>query len=122
MPIIANVRVEPDISNDKYKTLIEEKLCGVYPLERERDRHYILLNKKPKEGLPLIKAEVRDEFSNLEFLYGIKKIAVREDIWPHKIVRVEKWEPDAHAHSVEYLPELGVHIGTIFHYKNKTLF
>ena len=116
MPIIANVMVEPDVSNEKYKTLIEE-LCGVYPLEMDGNRYYILFNRKPKDGLPLIKAEVKDEFSTLEFLYGINKFAVREDIWPHKVVRVEKWEPGAHAHSLEDFPELGVHTGTVFYYK-----
>ncbi len=115
--IIANVEVEVNVSDERYKPLIS-KFEGTHCLD---SYHRILLGKNNKDYLPTIKAEASDSWGNIEYVLGINKILVREDHWPHKPVREEDYEPYGHAHSLQNYPELDIQKNEAFPFRGSVV-
>lgn len=85
--IIANADVKVTAEDGKYSQLLRNKLEGSYPLKKSRDKYTILLNWIPREGLPVVEAEVDDPFPNIEFLFGVKIVGVRGGFLPQKVYK-----------------------------------
>jgi len=116
--IIANVEVEADVSDKRYLPAIE-KFEGVYPLEYEHGQKNIMLEEDPVRSVPTIEAGVNESTSNIEYILGIDRISVRENAWPHRLVRKEDYNPRGHAHSLDSYPEMGVEENEILDFRGK---
>ena len=118
--IIANVDIETDVSDKRYLPIIE-KFEGIYPIKQEQGQKNIMLGEDPVSSVPTIEASVNESTSNIEYILGIDKIAVREDVWPHKLVRKENYNPMGHANSLDSYPEVGIEENEILYFRGNVV-
>lgn len=85
--IIANADVKVTAEDENYSRLLRNKLEGSFPLKKSRDKYTILLDWSPREGLPVVEAEVGDPFPSIEFLFGVKVVGVRGGFLPQKVYK-----------------------------------
>lgn len=81
--IIANVKIDANVSEKIYLPVIE-KLCGTYPLEKcggLLTKNYVLLDRKPEKGLPVIEAMVEDSDVNIQFLFDVQTTDIKRRLY-----------------------------------------
>jgi len=115
--IVANVELSVSNTSDQFREDLQ-KFEGTYPLSLEFGQYRILYNKKPKKGLPTIKAVVDEGEQNIRFARGIRKDIINKYNYLHRrssVIHNEypMLEVDVvpHANSGDNYPELDIKKG-----------
>lgn len=108
---VANVEIKAVSDNERLLPMIKV-LEGIYPVKEENGRYEIAIDKNPIDELPIVKAEVDDSTSNIQYVLGIKRTFIKLHGLFYKEI---KYSPSAHAHVTDSEGS-NISKGTILYY------
>lgn len=111
-----------ECKRDKIDEFIENIKKRRYPVQLTYGDFFVLFAKKVDSNLlsylPQITVECDVlESSNLQHIFGVDEIVIREDIWPYTTVRKLDYKPTLHGHVSKSSDELVIK-GTVLYFKD----